>query len=177
MYLARARVGDPADVEIRLIQARVLAWDQQYNAALLRYDSVLATHPGLRDASLGRAQTLAWAGKLEQSRSLYEQILARDSTDVEAMLGRARVSAWSGDLASAEEAYHQLLTRDSRDLEARVDWDTCTSGRAERPRPSARRATFWPSTRTTRRPGAVSGCSGGLAAVGGCLGELEQRLG
>ncbi len=78
------------------------------------------THPGLRDASLGRAQTLAWAGKLEQSRSLYDQILARDSTDVEAMLGRARVSAWSGDLASAEEAYHQLLTRDSRDLEARV---------------------------------------------------------
>ncbi len=27
VYLARARAGDPADVEIRLIQARVLAWD------------------------------------------------------------------------------------------------------------------------------------------------------
>jgi tetratricopeptide (TPR) repeat protein len=120
MYLARARAGDPADVEIRLIQARVMAWNKQYDAALIRYDSVLTGHPGLRDASLGRARTLAWSGQLAESRSTYGQILARDSTDVEAMLGRAQVSAWNGDLTSAEQEYHKLLARNPRDVDARV---------------------------------------------------------
>jgi Flp pilus assembly protein TadD len=120
VYLARARTGDRADVEIRLIQARVLAWDRQYDAALLRYDSLLITHPGLREASLGRARTLAWSGKLEQSLASYGQILARDSTDLEAMLGRAQVSAWNGDLTAAEAEYHRLLARNPRDVEARV---------------------------------------------------------
>ena len=115
---------------------------------------------------------------MEQSRSLYEQILARDSTDVEAMLGRARVSAWSGDLASAEEAYHQLLTRDSRDLEARVGLGYVYLWQG-REAAAERQASYVLAidAEPQRRPGAASGCSGGLAAVGGCLGELEQRLG
>jgi tetratricopeptide (TPR) repeat protein len=120
VYLGRARAMASTDVEIRLIQARVMAWNRQYGAALLRYDSLLAEHPGHREASLGRARTLAWSGQLEESRSIYGQLIARDSTDFEAMLGRAQVSAWNGDLAAAEQEYRQLLSRNSRDVEARV---------------------------------------------------------
>jgi tetratricopeptide (TPR) repeat protein len=120
VLLGRARAAEPRDAEIRLIEARVLAWDKRYADALARYDSLLAERPGLREASLGRARTLAWSGRLEESRSAYGQMIARDSTDVEAILGRAQASAWSGDLALAEREYRKLLARNSRDVEARV---------------------------------------------------------
>jgi len=120
VHLARARAGDPTDVELRLIQARVMAWNRQYQAALIRYDSILGDHPGLRDALLGRARTLAWSGQLQQSGREFGQILARDSSDVEAMLGRAQVSAWNGDLSAAEQGYRKLLAANPRDVEARV---------------------------------------------------------
>ncbi|HEY9015423.1 MAG TPA: tetratricopeptide repeat protein, partial [Gemmatimonadales bacterium] len=53
VLLQRARAGDPRDPEIRLIQARVLAWDKRYDAALRSYDSLLVQNPRLREASLG----------------------------------------------------------------------------------------------------------------------------
>jgi hypothetical protein len=102
------------------VEARVLAWDQQYSAALARYDSLLAEHHGLRDAEPGRARTLAWAGRLDDSRSLYRQMIANDSTDRDAMLGAAQVGAWKGELDVAEQEYRRLLARNSRDVEARV---------------------------------------------------------
>jgi Flp pilus assembly protein TadD len=120
VFVARARAGAPADPEIRLIQARVMAWDRQYAAALLRYDSLLLHQPGLREATLGRARTLAWAGRLSEARSVYRRMIVADPNDREAMLGAAHVSAWKGDLARAEEEYRKVLARNSRDVEARI---------------------------------------------------------
>jgi tetratricopeptide (TPR) repeat protein len=41
VLIGRARAGDPADPDIRLIQARVMAWAARYDEALLSYDSLL----------------------------------------------------------------------------------------------------------------------------------------
>ena len=62
VFLARARASEPADQDIRLAQAQVMAWNKQYADALLRYDSVLTVQPRSREALLGRARTLSWAG-------------------------------------------------------------------------------------------------------------------
>jgi tetratricopeptide (TPR) repeat protein len=120
VHLARARAVEPADVDTRLIQARVMGWNKQYAAALLRYDSLLAERPGLREARLDRARTLAWAGRLDEARAAYQSLIAKDSTDRDALLGSAQVSGWKGDLADAEQRYRAILTRNSRDVEARV---------------------------------------------------------
>jgi tetratricopeptide (TPR) repeat protein len=120
IFLARARASDPADPEIRLIEARVMAWDKQYNAALFRYDSLIVQHPDLREAMIGQARTLAWAGRLDEARAVYRRMIARDSTDRDAVLGRAQVDAWKGDLVTAEQGYRRVLAQDSKDVEARV---------------------------------------------------------
>jgi tetratricopeptide (TPR) repeat protein len=113
-------VGDPGDVETRLIQARVMGWNKQFSEALIRYDSLLTQYPGLRGAALGRAQTLAWAGRLDDSRAAYRNLVARDSTDRDAILGVAQASAWKGELRIAEGEYRKLLARNPRDVDARV---------------------------------------------------------
>jgi tetratricopeptide (TPR) repeat protein len=120
VYLARARAADPADPEIRNIQARVMAWDKQHAAALVRYDSLLAERPGLHDAELGRAQTLAWSGHLDEARRSYRHLIEIDSIDRDAWLGSAQVSAWRGELSTAEREYHAVLTRHPTDADARV---------------------------------------------------------
>jgi Flp pilus assembly protein TadD len=119
-YLARARAADPDDPEIRLVQARVMAWDKQYAAAILQYDSLLAQHPQLHEAALGRARTLAWSGRLGDAKVAYQRLITADSTDREAVLGSAQVSAWKGDLSTAEQGYRRVLTRNPRDAEARA---------------------------------------------------------
>jgi tetratricopeptide (TPR) repeat protein len=119
-HLARARAAEPADVDIRLVQARVMACNKQYGDALLRYDSLVAERPGLREAKLDRARTLAWAGRLDDARSAYQALIARDSTYRDALLGKAQVTAWKGDLASAEQQYRTILNRNTRDVDARV---------------------------------------------------------
>jgi tetratricopeptide (TPR) repeat protein len=120
IFLSRARAADPADPEIRVIQARIMALDKQYEGALARYDSVLAERPTFHDAALGRAQTLAWAGRLDESLAAYNQMIAKDSNDREARLGRAQVSGWKGDLETAEQEYRALLRQNPRDVDARV---------------------------------------------------------
>jgi tetratricopeptide (TPR) repeat protein len=120
IFLARAREADPADPEIRLIQARVMAWNKQYADALARYDSVLAQHLGFREATLGRAQTLAWSGRLDEAQAVYRRMMATDSTDRDALLGSAQVSGWKGDLTTAEREYRTLLRLNPRDVDARV---------------------------------------------------------
>jgi tetratricopeptide (TPR) repeat protein len=120
VFLARARAADPVDPEIRLIEARVLAWNNQHTAALARYDSLIVANLRLREARLGRNQTLAWAGRLTDARRGYRRILDADSTDRDARLGYAQVSAWMGDLATAEHEYRALLVKQPRDVEARV---------------------------------------------------------
>jgi hypothetical protein len=97
-----------------------MAWNKQYAAALLLYDSLLTQRPDFNDAALGRAQVLAWSGHLDEARGAYRKLIAKDSTDREARLGSAQVSAWKGDLTAAEQEYRTLLGRNSRDVEARV---------------------------------------------------------
>jgi tetratricopeptide (TPR) repeat protein len=118
--LARARAAAPADQDIRVAQAQVLAWNKRYREALLVYDSVLTVLPESHDAMLGRARTLAWCGRLDEAESAFQGVLAKDPLDRDARLGTAQVHAWKGDLKIAEQEYGTVLKRDPRDLEARV---------------------------------------------------------
>ena len=120
VLLARARAADPRDVDTRLVQARVMAWNKQYADALLRYDSLLSERPDLREARLDRARALSWAGRLDEALDSYRALLAKDSIDRDARFGSAQVSGWKGNLTEAERQYRTILTRNSRDVEARV---------------------------------------------------------
>lgn len=117
-FIARARTADPADIDMRLAQARVRAWDKQYDAAIALYDSVLVERPDLREAELGKALTHSWAGRLNEAEAVYRAMIARNSSDREALLGQAQVTAWRGDLSTAGQLYRAVLRRDPRDADA-----------------------------------------------------------
>ncbi len=117
-FLARARSADPADIDMRLAQARVRSWNKQYATALALYDSVLTQRPDAREAELGKAQTLSWAGRLKEAEAVYRSMLARNPSDHEARLGQAQVSAWEGDLSGAEELYDAILAQAPGDADA-----------------------------------------------------------
>ena len=118
IFLARARAAEPADVDIRLAQARVRSWNKQYDAAIALYDSVLTQRPDSREAELGKAQTLSWMGRLDRAKSIYHAMAARNPSDRDARLGEAQVSGWQGDFAGAEKLYIAVLALDPRDADA-----------------------------------------------------------
>jgi tetratricopeptide (TPR) repeat protein len=120
VYLGRARASVPADRDIRLAQAQVLAWSKRYADALRQYDSVLVLEPGSHEALLGRARTFAWAGRLADAKAVYQGMLAKDSRDRDAQLGAAQVDAWQGALETAEQGYRAVLADSSQDVDARV---------------------------------------------------------
>lgn len=118
ILIARARSTDTRDAEMRIVHARVRAWNKQYDAALAVYDSVLVERPGLRDAELGRAQTFSWMGRLEDAANAYRVVISKYPSDLEARLGQAQVSAWRGELKTAEEMYRAILAQNPRAIEA-----------------------------------------------------------
>jgi tetratricopeptide (TPR) repeat protein len=94
--VARARAVEPADPDVRLLEAQVLSWKGDLRGAQARYDSVVADYPDRSDASLGRAQVLAWDGRLDPAIVQYQRVIQRDSTSVEAHVGLAQAWYWKG---------------------------------------------------------------------------------
>lgn len=117
---ARARSAEPADPDVRLLEAQVLSWKGALPASLARYDSIVTEYPERLDAQLARARVLAWANRFDASDSAYAAILARDPDNPGAVAGRAQTRAWRGDLDGAEALFQQALATDSSNVDARV---------------------------------------------------------
>ena len=125
VLIARARQAEPADPDVRLLEAQVLSWQGDLTGAEARYDSVIASHPERLDALAGRAQVLSWDGRLDPAIGQYQQILQRDSGNVAARLGLAQAWYWKGRPSLAEPHVrrvlelapdHQIATALSRDV-------------------------------------------------------------
>ncbi|HEU4801333.1 MAG TPA: tetratricopeptide repeat protein [Gemmatimonadales bacterium] len=113
VLIARARQAEPADPDVRLLEAQVLSWKGDLAGAEARYDSVIADHPERMDAAAGRAQVLAWDGRLDPAIAQYQQILQRDSSNVQARVGLAQAWYWKGRPSLAEPQVRRALELDS----------------------------------------------------------------
>jgi tetratricopeptide (TPR) repeat protein len=58
---ARARTLEPADPDVRALQAQLDAWTGRFGAAVARYDSVIADHPERAGLVYDRARAYAWS--------------------------------------------------------------------------------------------------------------------
>lgn len=117
---ARLRRLQPADADIMVAEARVLAWADRGRAASALYDSVLARSPERTDALAGRARTVAWSGDLPTAERLWRDALARHPDEPELLIGLAQTLSWEGQPALGE-AYaaraRQLAPQDRTALE------------------------------------------------------------
>lgn len=110
--VARARAVEPADPDVRLLEAQVLSWKGDLAGAEARYDSVIADFPDRTDAPLGRAQVLSWDGRLDPAIVEYERVLAHDSVSVEAHVGLAQAWYWKGRPSRARPHARRALELD-----------------------------------------------------------------
>ena len=100
--LRRLRRLVPADQDIMVDQARVLAWAGQTRASEALYDSVLVRSPGRTDALAGRARAVAWRGDLDRAEHLWRDALALHPDDAELLIGLAQTLYWKGEPGLAE---------------------------------------------------------------------------
>lgn len=107
---------EPADPDIMVAHARVLAWAGKNRLSELLYDSVLVRAPGRSDALAGRARAVAWAGDLERAERLWREALDAHPADAEIVIGLAQTLFWMGkpELAESYAARARQLAPDDR---------------------------------------------------------------
>src|SRR6267378_2541192 len=113
----RLRQLEPADPDIMVAHARVLAWSGKTGAAERLYDSVLVTHPDRSDALAGRARTVAWGGDLDRAERLWRSALEVHPEDAEILVGLAQTLFWRGkpELAESYVSRARQLAPDERE--------------------------------------------------------------
>jgi tetratricopeptide (TPR) repeat protein len=113
----RLRRLEPADPDIMVAQARVLAWAGKTGAAEQLYDSVLAIAPARSDALAGRARAVAWAGDLDRAERLWRSALEVHPEDAEILVGLAQTLFWRGkpELAESYVSRARQLAPDERE--------------------------------------------------------------
>jgi tetratricopeptide (TPR) repeat protein len=105
-----AREVEPKEPDVRLWEAKVLAWQGEYDAALVRYDSLIAELPARRnEARLARATTLVWAGREREADREYRQLIAENPNDVDALVGMGQLMFWQLRLVEADDYIRRAL--------------------------------------------------------------------
>ena len=99
---ARLRRLAPADVDVMLAQARVLAWAGRTGPSEALYDTILARTPTDAEAIAGRARAVAWGGALDRAEALWREALTAHPDDPELLVGLAQTLFWKGENQLAE---------------------------------------------------------------------------
>jgi len=100
--LATLRRLAPADADVMLAQARVLAWAGRTGQSEALYDTILARTPTDAEAVAGRARAVAWSGALDRAEALWRAALTARPDDPELLVGLAQTLFWKGQNELAE---------------------------------------------------------------------------
>lgn len=123
--------ADPADIKAQKAEARILAWLERHDEAILRYRAILDTHPGDKEAQIGLARALNYSGRHFEAVIAYAAIendpaLARDTRTE-----RATALRWAGLEDAALTTLGDAPGDDSVSLRSRLGQETASHLRAE----------------------------------------------
>ncbi len=124
--------ADPADIKARKAEARILAWLERHDEAILRYRAILDTHPGDKEAQIGLARALNYSGRHFEAVVAYaaaienDPALARDTRTE-----RATALRWAGLEDAALTTLGDAPGDDSVSLRSRLGQETASHLRAE----------------------------------------------
>ena len=111
----------PKDQEARLLEAKVLGWDNQFAAARLSYGEVLKEAPAHREALAGLARLDVWEGRPERALKTLDRMDAEGRNHGDSQLLRAQAERGRGLVRAARARVEALanrpgpLQRDARD--------------------------------------------------------------
>jgi len=124
--------ADPANIKARKAEARILAWLERHDEAILRSRAILDTHPGDKEAQIGLARALNYSGRHFEAVVAYaaaienDPALARDTRTE-----RATALRWAGLEDAALTTLGDAPGDDSVSLRSRLGQETASHLRAE----------------------------------------------
>lgn len=110
----------PGDIEARLGQARLLAFEGAHAEADAAYRALLADRCDAAEAHLGLGDLARWQGRGDAAAEHYRAVAEGWPHEPAGYLGLARVAIARGDLAEARRLLERALALDPSDEEARA---------------------------------------------------------
>lgn len=107
----------PNHYDARNLYARILAWEGNFDQAVVQYDSVLIVDKGNRDARYGKGLVLAWMGQYQEAQTIFDQLHADDPSNTDYLLQLGNVALWSNQPDHAYAYYVQAYRLDSSSVD------------------------------------------------------------
>ncbi|HSI65186.1 MAG TPA: tetratricopeptide repeat protein [Candidatus Saccharimonadia bacterium] len=112
----------PKDFDLRMAEARVLAWKSDYAAADERLAALDADFPQNEEVLVMRGRIAGWRGDPKDARGHYEHVLSVNPNQVDALTGLGDLELDRSKYKEARELYMRALAQDaSADIQKRID--------------------------------------------------------
>ena len=109
--------ASPNDIDTRCHLAEVLAWNGDYDRALVTYEDVVRVSPSSLQARIGMANVLRWSHRYSDSEQQLETVLKADPDNLEAIKGLSQTYALAGDFARSLGILNCGIAKHPRDPE------------------------------------------------------------
>lgn len=107
----------PNHHDARNLYARLLAWDGDFEQALVQYDSVLIADKANRDARYGKGLVLGWMERYAEARTIFEQLHSEDPSNPDYLLQLGNVALWLNRPELAYAHYERAYRFDSSSVD------------------------------------------------------------
>lgn len=111
---------DPSDDDTRLLLARVLSWNEQYDESLIVYDELLAKRPEDQDLYLEMMKVKVYSGRSHEVIAELQSQLESDPDNLGARLALANAYEAHNEYDLAEAEYQQVLKADPKNGHAHL---------------------------------------------------------
>jgi len=106
--IAEARRVDPLSPVIASSTGGILRYARRYDEAVAEYERVLARHPDLLSALIGRARTLSAMGRYDEAIARYRELIKRGVNEPFFITEIAQADAAAGRIDQAMKAIEAL---------------------------------------------------------------------
>lgn len=111
--------ADPADLDARGWNARLLSWTSHWSEAEAEYRELVKLAPDDLDLQLGLADVLNWQKRHREALPILDHTCRANPTRNDCQLRRARTLQNLGRNREAQQAYRQVLAQDASSAEAK----------------------------------------------------------
>lgn len=111
---------DPSDDDTRLLLARVLSWNEQYDESLEVYDQLLAKRPDDQSLYLEMMKVKVYSSSSDEVVAELREVINQDPNDDNARLALAQAYQVHNDFDLAEKEYRTVLKNDPKNSHAHL---------------------------------------------------------
>lgn len=103
----------PRDFDLRLAEARVMAWMADYAGAETRLNALDREFPQNVEVLVMKGRVAQWRKNEGDAKRIYEDILSKDPNQVDALTGLGDIHAERGETPQAREYYQRAVAIDN----------------------------------------------------------------